>query len=385
MGCLLILVGKKPSWSFAKTAMLPIMWVLWPLSLTFRVHDPSVHLTHISTTVFYGVVMAIVVSGWSGDKIRSGSTIAWISTSWAVLNTGLLLMNLLPVGGKPTGDFSGIVYNRNVLSITSIVLIWLLRSPVLELPRWFRKIRRIVDLLLGAIAISSLSIKGALGLFLILFGFRWLQASRRTRVSYSAGALAFLIALFLIPSPIQRRLVRFSYAITQPEELRVGESAFLRSWFIIESLRITVRHPMTGVGVANSRYYLWSPHHQLLEDQGRIVRSAGTTYSHNNYTEMLLSGGVPALLLYYGPLLWAIAITRRVKRQARSGLADSNDVLLANHVLIGLVLKLFWDIAMVSYNSPVHALVYAAAVFTAMLLNARTPSFRPSRIIRLND
>ncbi len=71
----------------------------------------------------------------------------------------------------------------------------------------------------------------------------------------------------------------------------------------------------------------------------RFLDGAGGTYSHNNYIELLVSGGWPMLLLYYAPYVLAIVYALRGRSRSRY-----------RSLLLALTLvQLPLDFAMVSY------------------------------------
>src|SRR5699024_6694572 len=95
------------------------------------------------------------------------------------------------------------------------------------------------------------------------------------------------------------RMERFLMVFTSPNELRQGESAYLRSFFINESFNVIKENFFNGVGLRNSKYYLIPPNYIA---RGELVG----TYSHNNFLEVFISGGVLAFLLYYVPYFYSM-------------------------------------------------------------------------------
>lgn len=151
----------------------------------------------------------------------------------------------------------------------------------------------------------------------------------------AAGLLLFLIALLYVLS-MEGFLAHWPgiyYRITYKlqkiiEYLKGGArhrvlSIIDRTNYFAVGVHAIGRRPLTGWGL----------------DCFRFLSGSNGTYSHNNFIELLVSGGWPMLLLYYAPIL--MGIVRSFRSKKRTG---SENILLAL-VLIQLPL----DFAMVSY------------------------------------
>ncbi len=71
-----------------------------------------------------------------------------------------------------------------------------------------------------------------------------------------------------------------------------SESAVIRGGYLTLALKAFASRPWTGYGLANFR----------------LFEGAGGTYTHNNYAELLVSGGMVMLVLYYLPLIIALGL-----------------------------------------------------------------------------
>src|SRR5699024_1705238 len=123
-------------------------------------------------------------------------------------------------------------------------------------------------------------------------------------------------------------------------------SAYLRSYFINESMELIKENPFQGIGIKNSRYYLIPPH----------LQAVGTeigTYSHNNYLEMLLNGGTIAFSLYYIPLIVAIFKMRKKR----------NKFSISGYLYLLGIYKLFVDFGSVNYDILIVNIVFVAVLY----------------------
>ncbi len=100
-------------------------------------------------------------------------------------------------------------------------------------------------------------------------------------------------------------------------------SIIVRNKLIAAGIALIKARPLTGWGL----------------DCFRFLPGSGGTYSHNNYIELLVSGGIPLLMLFYAP--YALALKKAFSARKNS---------TAVRALLALVLLQFpLDWAMVSY------------------------------------
>lgn len=97
----------------------------------------------------------------------------------------------------------------------------------------------------------------------------------------------------------------------------------------------------------------------------RFLEGAQETYSHCNYTELLVSGGLPMLILYYGGQLVALALAARALWRTRSRREERRLERATVGAMFALVLlQAVMDAGMVSYYDR------TAAVFPVLLVAA---------------
>jgi O-antigen ligase len=99
------------------------------------------------------------------------------------------------------------------------------------------------------------------------------------------------------------------------------DSANIRKEMISDGFDLWQKKPLLGYGISQYRF-----------------ESVYDTYSHNNYIELLVSGGLVALISYYGVLVFLLFKGRKTHGQARSIL------------FFCLALFLLWDVALVSFS-----------------------------------
>ena len=102
-------------------------------------------------------------------------------------------------------------------------------------------------------------------------------------------------------------------------------SANTRLFLMKESIPLIKSRPLTGLGM--NCFYL--------------VESIRNTYSHNNYLELLLSGGIPALVLFYAPVVQLFI--KGVKRMKESSGARLALYLLFRLLITGIMVISYYE------------------------------------------
>lgn len=327
------------------------LWLVPTILFTPLILDQNTHIIYILRTIFYITLSVIIVHILAKDKQRFLNVFYFASITWLILNSFALILHFFESGSFPAGNFSGIVHNRNTLSfITS----YLMSVPIIFFNLYSIKQKRklIIMILLSLLLIlTTLSLKGTFG-FILILGLAFLRNYKK-KGKYAILTILFLGLIIILTneSALAERIDRFVLSLKSPEELRLSESAFERQWLIQESLNIVKENPLTGIGVNNSIHYLVTPYSQLKQSRGEKVQG---TYSHNNYTEMLLNGGIPSFVLYYMPLIISLFYFPRYSR--------INE--FAKYSLIMLIYMFFMQTALVSYSDLVMILIYASIIYT---------------------
>ena len=136
-------------------------------------------------------------------------------------------------------------------------------------------------------------------------------------------------------------------------------SANSRIVFLREAVPHIKDHPLTGLGM-NCFYLVETAHH---------------TYSHNNYIELLLSGGIPALILFYAPVVHMLILgIKRIK--------ESSGARLALYILFRLIIT---GIMVVSYyeRQELFLIIFAMALLRNVKGGSGIPLLKSKKEVSL--
>jgi len=341
-------IKQKIKKSILYSWILLLLWIPLVLLLTPFARDISLHLTYTIITVFYVSYSVLIVNYLLGSNKRFVGTLFLLNVFWCLINIIFLILYIFGyLNYYGDEQFSGIFINRNQFAlITTILFFFNLNNKKYFQRKAFLNLLLITDIVL---IFSALSMKGFLGLFLILFIQYWEYIKRIRKWPVILILSIFFLGIILIDNPIKVRFDRFILVYKNPKSLKISESAYERSWLFKEGLKLTRKHLATGVGVNNSRYFLVTPYDKLLEERGQKEKGSLGSYSHCNYIEMLLNGGILGFILYYTPIFLILFSS------LKSSLHDKT----FRTIYVLLFYKLFLDIAMVSYFDLAHTLILA--------------------------
>lgn len=348
-----ILLDNKITKSSIYVFLLSTMWLLFPIiNVTGnKIKNMGEHYKYLILYIFYIVVSIIVVSALNKLSIEKKDSIMLFSNwLWTIVNLIAYVIFLFfnPLYNNDT--FSGIMENRNIYAVTTTILV----SYLIFFKKNYSR-RKQVNLLIVIsflLVLSTASVKGFVGwlLIYILSNFYSLDISitKKRRNQFIIILLGFLLIMILVitDNPIIFRIERFLMVFTAPNELRMSESAYLRSYFIHESINVIKDNPFDGIGIRNSRYYLIPP---LMQAEG----ATEGMYSHNNYLEILLSGGIFAFLMYYIPFFISM-YKLHVKRYTSN---------MTNYLFVLGLYKLFIDFGSVNYDVLIVDTVLVAILY----------------------
>lgn len=144
---------------------------------------------------------------------------------------------------------------------------------------------------------------------LVLLAFRYASAVNKFKVAAGAG-LAVALSLLMLPEQLQQRFVTFfgQSSSDQALDMETVGSTYARRQLLLDSLTLTIRHPLLGVGPGN-----------FAVAQDELARSRGEEMghwrvTHNTYTQVSSECGLPALMLFLAAILGAFRCLGRVQR-----------------------------------------------------------------------
>ncbi len=140
------------------------------------------------------------------------------------------------------------------------------------------------------------------------------------------------------------------------------ESSQTRRKLLMNSLKVTAAHPLTGVGIGAFGSYMAASE----REKGMIPHYQGT---HNTYTQVSSEAGIPALLCFLGIIVFSFQGLRRAyKRGKRSPVRAGRDVANLCYALIASLtvyaVCVFFDYVAYETTLPVLA-GFSIAVVTA--------------------
>lgn len=209
------------------------------------------------------------------------------------------------LGGRLLGDLSGMYANPNELALIidlslpfCLVLALTTRSYVKRLAWTIAMLAMIYVLFLTA------SRSGAIALVAALLVCLWQLGVNNRRFSLLLLVPVAIIVIMLHGGNTLR--ARFEGTNIDPATNKPGTeasgSARERKELLFQSLKVTVEHPLFGVGPGNF-----------------AVVSGVWRVTHNSYTQMSAEGGIPAFL-FYALILWrGIANLRDIRRYSNGG------------------------------------------------------------------
>lgn len=284
------------------------------------------------------------------------------------------------VQGGRLAFLQGTLANANYLAMTLLMGLPFCLLVIGSKPGFsLGKIACIVTAVLVPLTVVATGSRGGLLTMLVMFllYFWRLPAVQKVAAVIAALLIGFLAVARSSQSALDRYKTIFGNSeqtrYLTPSEQSAIESAEVRKGVLQASLRMTLRHPLLGVGpgmfqVANAKD---------MEEQGRPSWSAWRE-THNTYTQLSSEAGVPALLLYGAAMYLCFRIVRLARRRARGNPAeaalDSAALALRMSLLAFAGAALFTSIAY-SYYFPLLAGM-SVALERAMSLSAAPPIAR---------
>jgi O-antigen ligase len=179
-------------------------------------------------------------------------------------------------------------------------------------------VKKVAGLVTIAILLYAMARTGSRGAFLgfgtaLVYVFWTSSIMGKLKMAIATIAAAFIAAMVLPPEVYFRYLTLFSEdtPASDMREIRSAEgSSEARLHLLMQSLKMTVRHPLLGVGPGNFAV----AENEVAQAQGR--RRGSWHQTHNMYTQVSSENGIPAALLYIAILVLALQATKRTMRIA---------------------------------------------------------------------
>ena len=225
--------------------------------------------------------------------------------------------------------------------------------------------------------LKTVSREGLL-LALLLFGFALLKVSFVNKIKLVAVAFLLCIAAVFTLSheSLDRYLTLFTASVRSDAALSAEASSRMRHQKLMESIELTLRHPIFGVGMG-----VFMPASvEIAKERGNHI---DWEVSHNSYTQVSSELGLPGILMLIALYVTAFRevwrIDRTAKRLGREDVRQFSLVLMA--ALVVLCIHFCFDsMAYVFYMPLVIGLVAAFDTVYNPRLLAETEAAEPELI-----
>ncbi len=340
------------SWWMAAAAV----FILWGAIVSLGwATDKAVSLDMVKTLVINAVFFFFLFQYLllQGDMRRY---MAAFVLSLALLSAYAIARELpFDLNGVRLGMASGI--NPNWLGMLAAIALglslvlakqksaWWLAAAVLLLPTI------VLSKSAKAVALTGLLI---VVIYLVLYPKRW---GLKLAILSVAG-IAAIYFLVYAESPISNGILNRLHTMLHyyVDGSAQAESVIARNSLIAIAMDAFRLRPIGGYGLGCFRF---------LEGAG--------TYSHNNFTELLVSGGVVMLALYYLPQLAALGLAARtLRKHKRAGATTDSAARACVGVFLALVAaQICMDYGMVSYFDRTAAIYFILLVASERILRNR--------------
>jgi O-antigen ligase len=329
---------------FPAECLLYAAFLAWTLLGIFGVKNPLLYVIGLTTLVQI-VGMFIIIANISVNE-KATRFLMW----------GFLMgCGIVAVSGYVTGQFqaaelqegervAGLALNANLFSMIMV----LASMFVLFLFRYYKSLVLksgfiAVFVILSLLILASGSRAGfiSFGLFVVIWFF---LTYRKEMFQKPATALVMVIgfigfSVFMIykmqDSALFQRFLQAGFALSGDTE---GDSSTVERMHLIRTgIGMIIDKPLFGSGV-----------------QG-FAAEYGRYYSHCNYIEIFVAGGIPGGLLYYSIFVVLWLRTVRLKRY----LIESRDIDMLYLIRTFIIVRLVSDVVTVNYNMKVDWILIA--------------------------
>jgi O-antigen ligase len=336
----LALVLSKNSILTPRWLLLPGCTLAWLTVAAIRLEAPPWSMLAIFLVALGGAVA--VSSALYNHKVRL-DTIYWAAVAAALLNIAAPFFGvkeaLVSDMGLMGGRSSLLVGNANALAIRMALPAIIAVLGGRRFGAWAQTVA--LGLSVAGVGISG-SRKGLILLGIVaiplVFGITLSSRTRLRRFVVGTAVAMLAVLIFVVANRLNAGFYDITAADRLVEAVEGKEAAFnARVNMIKTGWRLFLERPVFGYGL----------------DQFALLSGFGT-YSHNNYIELLISGGVIALALYYSTYMYIISrIWRRKWRNGwrqllilalLAGLLDPAMVSFYDKAVMLTLMMLLWDV-----------------------------------------
>lgn len=194
---------------------------------------------------------------------------------------------------------------------------------------------------------------------LVVVAFVYLSPMNKLKIGVPAAILIFVFFISM-PEAIRDRLMSFGETAKDASALESSES---RWRLFLESVDLTVRHPVFGLGVG---IYIAGAA-DILEKQGQ---RAHWQVTHNAYAQVAAETGIPGAVLMIASLVVGVRRLFRIRKAARRSKQHMNLFLMSNCLLFSMFVYILNGMfAPTGYDLTVYILLGFVAALTVVARN----------------
>lgn len=322
----LFFVGWRRGIKIRREPVLLLFWAFMIFAFISIYWSPERGTATVSTvSLLFNILGASLVwiAFWNHVPVR---IVGYAAIVGASIQAGVALQQFW-AGDGDLLRFEGLTGNANALAIQLSIAAFLVLISLRQ--SWWPPLIAFLLVIIATILSGSRKIAFVwfiFGLLILRYIGTQFQSSRLFRILLLLG-LPILVYGTMSYSTLLLKPIEGLYVYERIQATIQGEesSANLRNSMIREGIALWQASPIYGYGI----------------NQYRFV-SSYSTYSHNNYTELLVSFGIIGLVLYYSILLSLLF------RSAR-GFIKGGDY--APILGAAVTLLLLWDVALVAYST----------------------------------
>ena len=335
------------------------VWVVvcFPFSAWRAGSLPSVQWQLQSFAIFF-IIVQTVRSRQDWEKIAGAYAYATLTGALLSFYLGVSVQGRVALPGGTLGD-------PNEFALVLVV----------GLPFWWFKASRTSGLRKVAYLLATVPMYAAFAragsrsgmiALVVLFAIAFLLAQGNKKVMIGLGAvIAVMAASFLLPDYLKARYMTFFDRDGSSNDVwtnrRLGAdiaSSENRKALLIQSLEMTFKHPIVGVGPGDFSFVSW--------DERKATTGVGgeNLVSHNTYTQISSETGIPGFFLFAGTVFLSL---KYAFVDYRRKLASNSELTLCSRYLLYTSGALFAGIFFLSVGYT-HMLAILFALATSIRL-----------------